>query len=568
MDVVFMILGDILGSKITLFLLTMQLNLAAFYFVKRMIAIGAKVSRRWLLFLFAFLNSAVSLAMQSSSGGHANLLIISFLSAFFILEMALLYRANWWPYLNIYWMSAMLLQCSYLVSCAIVNLKLYASWEIGSSSHRYAIFSMSMLISSLVFICTAKTRASFLIVLSDLIHDRSRSLLLVCYSAISTVVQALSGRLISKLLYAELPDYVKEALYLDILLKNVLILGGSFLIVFFLIKQEQSNQRSMTLEQNLQTERDFRGNLQSNALFSYCANVTRDRFVEGFGTFTFDPEEGYNNSIMNFIMDSVHPEDMDILTELATPESYEKHLEEEPNFTLRIRMAPRALLSIPDFRPPKEALLLLSSNREWIWVEFRITTVRESVRGDILIYVSLCSVDKEMSEREMLIHAANTDPLTGLLNRSGLEELLQDYLNEKGASGALFIIDMDYFKSVNDLLGHPTGDKVLQEMADTLNTVFRERDVISRLGGDEFCVFAHNMTDKELVARRAHQLNECCRRTYSSEDDKINVQVSLSIGIAICNEEEKRSYQTLYSQADTALYEAKAAGRNTYRISA
>ena len=139
-------------------------------------------------------------------------------------------------------------------------------------------------------------------------------------------------------------------------------------------------------------------------------------------------------------------------------------------------------------------------------------------------------------------------------------------LNNGNASGALFMIDMDYFKSVNDKLGHPTGDKALQDMAETLHTVFRSGDIIGRIGGDEFSVFALGLTDSALIESRARDLGEKGRRIYMSPDGKTKVRVSLSIGVAVLSEKDCRDHQELYRLADEALYEAKEAGRNTYRV--
>ena len=148
-----------------------------------------------------------------------------------------------------------------------------------------------------------------------------------------------------------------------------------------------------------------------------------------------------------------------------------------------------------------------------------------------------------------------------------MEKTMTNKFQEDLVQGALFMIDMDYFKSVNDNLGHPKGDKVLQETADILRTIFRGTDFICRLGGDEFCVFAENFTDIELLSQRAKELNRQGRRTQYSEDCTKRVDTSFSIGIAVCTEEcPVEDYEDLYSKADLALYEAKRAGRDTYRI--
>ena len=112
------------------------------------------------------------------------------------------------------------------------------------------------------------------------------------------------------------------------------------------------------------------------------------------------------------------------------------------------------------------------------------------------------------------------------------------------------MIDMDHFKSVNDTLGHPKGDKALQDTAEILQRIFRGRDMICRLGGDEFCIFANNFTDIGLLSKRAEELNRRGRMKQFSEDHSKSVDTSFSIGIAICAEGmEADSYEELYSRA-------------------
>ena len=544
----------------------MLLSLCAFYFMGQLIT-RIRLTQRWLFILFALCNGGLVLLLQHVSSGYTTLTIVTLISAAIVPEVALVCRGRAWPYFNIYWMSALQLQCAYIFSCAIVNLSMSALWAAGTSLHRYGIFSLTMFFTAGFFIITANSRATPLAVLSDLIHNRSRSLLLLIYMAASTVVLSFSSLLVSGLIYSDnIPHYIEVSMYTDMLLKNTLILGCSFLIVWVQIRQEQSHQRSEELHQDLQTERTFRANLNSSALLSYCANITRDHFVDGFGNLSFDGEAGYRETIMTFLVDSVHPDDLHVLSDVTTPEYYSRHLLNDPNYTLRMRMFPKALLSLPDFHPSVELFDRLNSDREWLWMEFHITVVQDASSGDILVYVSLNSVDAEVSEREALIQAASTDPLTGLLNRSGMEEVLRHHLSEEGSTGTLFIIDMDYFKQVNDQLGHPTGDRALQNMADTLRAVFRGKDIIGRLGGDEFCVYAPGLASEELAAQRAQQLGQRGARVYSSPDRTKEVRVSLSIGVAIYLPQCGDTYNSLYHRADEALYQAKEAGRNTYRI--
>lgn len=105
-----------------------------------------------------------------------------------------------------------------------------------------------------------------------------------------------------------------------------------------------------------------------------------------------------------------------------------------------------------------------------------------------------------------------------------------------------------------------------EETNDILRTTFRKEDFVCCLGGDEFCIFAKNLEDKELVIRRAIELGKQGRRCYTSPKGDIKVNVSFSIGVVIINNGNKTSYEELYEQADQALYQAKERGRNTYAL--
>ena len=114
------------------------------------------------------------------------------------------------------------------------------------------------------------------------------------------------------------------------------------------------------------------------------------------------------------------------------------------------------------------------------------------------------------------------------------------------------MIDMDYFKSVNDKLGHPLGDKVLKDTARILESVFREGDLICRLGGDEFCVFAKHLEEESLVENRTQHLGTLGRRTYTSQAGDIRVSVSFSIRVTISHSGNK-----LYPLSRTFFYLVK-----------
>ena len=155
---------------------------------------------------------------------------------------------------------------------------------------------------------------------------------------------------------------------------------------------------------------------------------------------------------------------------------------------------------------------------------------------------------------------ADRDPLTGLFNRAYTEQTV-DQLVKSNHGGSLFMIDIDNFKQVNDRYGHITGDKLLKMFGDILTKKSENKDVICRIGGDEFMAFYPNLTTRERVEEKAKEvllaLTSCL---HGLEYDEF---VSVSIGIAIAPKDGK-SFQMLYSNADKALYHVKKNGKNSF----
>lgn len=154
----------------------------------------------------------------------------------------------------------------------------------------------------------------------------------------------------------------------------------------------------------------------------------------------------------------------------------------------------------------------------------------------------------------MLRYQAEHDPLTGIVNRGGFEQL-KNMFRVKGGALGLLIIDVDKFKLVNDGYGHEVGDQVLKKVAGLLKDGFRATDYPARIGGDEFAVILTGMTEdmSAVVARKIKEINE----RLLHPDDGLP-QVSLSVGGAFS---EKGFTDDLYKMADAALYEVKENGR-------
>ncbi len=170
----------------------------------------------------------------------------------------------------------------------------------------------------------------------------------------------------------------------------------------------------------------------------------------------------------------------------------------------------------------------------------------------------------ELDERnKKLSYLSSYDSLTGLLNRRQMEVSSQqqiEKLKELKLSAALLLIDVDYFKTINDRYGHPAGDKVLSQLGELLAKHVRREDLVSRWGGEEFLCFLNGATIDE-AGRVAEEL---CRvvQEHSFEIEGHQITCTISIGFASVLAEGSNPLIDAYHQADKALYRAKGSGRN------
>lgn len=174
--------------------------------------------------------------------------------------------------------------------------------------------------------------------------------------------------------------------------------------------------------------------------------------------------------------------------------------------------------------------------------------------------------NKIRSERDAYQLESELDKLTELFNKKTMENLCKMKLktfNENENSNifmAFYIIDLDHFKEVNDLLGHQFGDKVLVEFAKGLKKIFRPNDCIGRFGGDEFVVIVDSLPNMEVVVRKAEQIKQIA---FNLAIDGRSRFVTASIGIAIAPQ-NGRDYDSLFAAADKAVYHVKNSGKNGY----
>ncbi len=166
---------------------------------------------------------------------------------------------------------------------------------------------------------------------------------------------------------------------------------------------------------------------------------------------------------------------------------------------------------------------------------------------------------------EQIKQLAFYDPLTHLPNRRLLRERLKHSMNVERRDGktlALLMLDLDYFKAVNDSLGHLAGDELLQQVAVRITERLREVDIVARFGGDEFIVLLEDIAQPEDAARVADEIITCLAKPFCLTQCE-NIQIGASIGISLYPQHGD-SLDTLMDHADAALYQAKDAGRGCF----
>ncbi|WP_415895829.1 diguanylate cyclase domain-containing protein [Neptuniibacter sp. PT34_22] len=193
-----------------------------------------------------------------------------------------------------------------------------------------------------------------------------------------------------------------------------------------------------------------------------------------------------------------------------------------------------------------------------------IAMVRDE-EGEPLEYIALFTdISKRKEQEDEIRFRANYDALTRLPNRSLFNERLTQALvqaKREGAILALLYLDLDGFKEINDTHGHLAGDKALQQISQRLSECIRESDCVARLGGDEFVIFLSGLEfkyDAEVVAKK---IIDSVQQPF--EYDSVNLKMGVSIGISIYPDDHLP--EKLFEHADSAMYEAKRAGKNTFR---
>lgn len=202
------------------------------------------------------------------------------------------------------------------------------------------------------------------------------------------------------------------------------------------------------------------------------------------------------------------------------------------------------------------ASLVVADDYERIFRELRLLSVIILTVTTLLVVAAVVLTGYALKIRKKDIEKINKDALTGVFTREAALQIIRREFGKKdgGAYRTCLFLDIDHFKDINDTRGHDAGDKVLIETGQILERCMRNTDIISRYGGDEFCIWVYGKSEREILENIAERILQEYRKTGT---------VSVSIGIAAAADGET-SYETVMKQADQALYKAKLQGRNRY----
>ncbi len=197
--------------------------------------------------------------------------------------------------------------------------------------------------------------------------------------------------------------------------------------------------------------------------------------------------------------------------------------------------------------------------------EGRTHAIKAKQVPDIGVVVAHEDVTERCRSEAKIAHMAHHDALTDLPNRTLFMERLTHELKrvKRGECIAVFALDLDHFKTVNDTLGHPVGDELLRLVADRLRSCTREPDTVARLGGDEFAIIMTQLREPQDAVVLAKRVRESVAKSFHVNGHEIITDISIGMSVA---PEDGTEPDVLLKNSDMALYGAKGDGRGTWRF--
>ncbi len=257
-------------------------------------------------------------------------------------------------------------------------------------------------------------------------------------------------------------------------------------------------------------------------------------------------EKVYSYDVLykQYVKDRVYSEDQEWMYDAISLETIKNKLRDNPEYVSSYRVMDKG---------------------EVHYYQFTYILINANIPGsDILAgFKNVDDIVASAKERQNLEILASTDIMTGILNRgSGEQKVIEAMANNQ--AGMLCILDVDNFKDINDDYGHNVGDKVIRGIADSLKHVFRDEDIIFRLGGDEYALYVMNLNDEEAGREMMDRFfKEIAGMDIPELGDN---RICVSAGAVFFKDGDKRSFEDLYKLADSGVYESKKFNGSTLKF--
>lgn len=351
-------------------------------------------------------------------------------------------------------------------------------------------------------------------------------------------------------IFGNLDIYTLEGVYRQVYANQLMLCLVLFTSGFYMLVNSVRITESMDViikNRKLSTELDNQKMLQSaflrDSAFYIEVNLTKNRIMNGaesymssFSAANFD----YSMWLRNYFP-RIHPDDMTCFKNLVNSENL-------------MEMAQAGI-------EPSTFIYRRFDGEKYRWVKMNIRLFHNEETNEIMGFGYSFDVDSDFRREKALIEKAKTDTFTGLLNKATTQSMIREQVRH--GAGALFLMDIDNFKKVNDTMGHETGDGILKFVAITFKAVFSDTDIVGRVGGDEFMAFCAADRTTQDVSVRAEKLFRALADTENPA--RPNFDFSVSLGIAIISKLTP-DFSTAYRQTDMALYNVKHSGKNSYSI--
>lgn len=378
-------------------------------------------------------------------------------------------------------------------------------------------------------------------------HSEQRNFMVSCLALFNLCL------LVNALVYSEKQGY--PLLNAMQILMPLTILAGVYVILFYSINNCELlgyKEKNTELSKEINQEKEFRKSMLADSITTYEFNLTQNSMISGLDEYLDPLREketiSYSGALTGLAQKLVHTDDLDMVMQYVSPARFIEEFEQG-----------RKEISIEYRR--------MESKDQYVWVKSVTNLIQDSATGDVQGLTYIKNINREKEGQLDLVYQAERDFMTGLYNKGKMTELVNTYITQEqyeGAKGALFMIDVDNFKAVNNNLGHVFGDKVLCELAYELQKKFRGYGIAGRAGGDEFIAFMKFIDQRDFVENKAREICQSFQKSYCAQGETAHlIHITGSVGIAILGK-DGRTFEELYSNADVALYLSKNRGKNIY----